>query len=76
MFREAGMQVPLVTLSHPSPRTAAPPPCLPLGIKDLQKEDTRLLDDGRLFDEGRLLDKGRFFDGGFWLKRKCWREDC
>jgi hypothetical protein len=32
--REAGPQVSLVTMTHPSPRTAAPPPCLPLGIKD------------------------------------------
>jgi hypothetical protein len=39
MFREAGTQVPLVTMSCPSPRTIAPPPCLPLGIKDSLKED-------------------------------------
>jgi hypothetical protein len=33
------MQVSLVTMSHPSLRTVAPPPCLPLYIKDLLKED-------------------------------------
>jgi hypothetical protein len=46
MFKEAGMQVPLVTMSCPSLRTAAPPPCLPLGIKDSLKEDRKLLDGG------------------------------
>jgi hypothetical protein len=30
MFREVGMQVSLVTMSHPSMITVAPPPCLPL----------------------------------------------
>jgi hypothetical protein len=39
---EAGMQVPLVTMSHPSLRTFALPLCLPLGIKDFLKEDTGL----------------------------------
>jgi hypothetical protein len=33
------MQVSLVTMSHPSPRTVAPPPCLPLYIKDSLKEN-------------------------------------
>jgi hypothetical protein len=42
MFREAGTQVSLVTMSHPSLRTTAPP-CLPLDIKDSLEEDTRLL---------------------------------
>jgi hypothetical protein len=42
-FREVGMQVSLVTMSQPSPRTVAPPPCLPLDIKDLLKEDVRFL---------------------------------
>jgi hypothetical protein len=42
MFREAVMQVSPVTMSHPFPRTAAPP-CLPLGIKDSLKEDKTLL---------------------------------
>jgi hypothetical protein len=32
-------QVSLVTLSFPSPRTVAPPPCLPPNIKDTLKED-------------------------------------
>jgi hypothetical protein len=40
---EAGTQVSLVTISHPSARTAAPPG-LPLGVKDLLKEDVRLFD--------------------------------
>jgi hypothetical protein len=38
-YREVGMQVSLVTMSHPSQRTVAPPLCLPLDIKDLLKED-------------------------------------
>jgi hypothetical protein len=38
-FREVGTQVSLVTMSHPSPRTVAPPPCLPLYIKDSLKKD-------------------------------------
>jgi hypothetical protein len=33
------MQVSLVTMSHPSQRTVAPPPCLPLYIKDSLKEN-------------------------------------
>jgi hypothetical protein len=41
MFREAGTQVSLVTMSLPSPRTTAPP-CLPLAIKDSLKEDAGL----------------------------------
>jgi hypothetical protein len=56
------MQVPLVKISHASLRNASPPPCLPLGIQDLLKEDTRLLDEARLLDEGRFLDEGRLFD--------------
>jgi hypothetical protein len=39
MFREVGTQVSLVTVSWLSPRTVAPPPCLPLYIKDSLKED-------------------------------------
>jgi hypothetical protein len=46
MFREAGTQVPLITISHPSPRTVAHPPCFPLDIKDLLKEDARLFNRG------------------------------
>jgi hypothetical protein len=42
VFREAGMQVSPVTVSRPSPRTVAPPTCLPLDIKDLLKEDMRV----------------------------------
>jgi hypothetical protein len=37
MFIEVGTQVSLVTMSRPSPRTVAPPLCLPLNIKDLLK---------------------------------------
>jgi hypothetical protein len=40
------MQVSLVIMSHPSPRTVAPPPCLPLDIKELLKEDARFFDEG------------------------------
>jgi hypothetical protein len=38
-FREVGMQVSLVTMSHPSLITVAPSPCLPLDIKDLLEKD-------------------------------------
>jgi hypothetical protein len=55
-FREVGMQVSLVTVSHPSLSTAAPPPPLPLDIKDWLKEDGKFFDGG--FDGG-------FFDGRF-----------
>jgi hypothetical protein len=41
-FREVGMQVSLVTMSRPSPRTVAPPPCLPVDIQDSLKEDARV----------------------------------
>jgi hypothetical protein len=44
MFREVVMQVSLVTMSGPSPRSVAPSPCLPLDIKDSLKEDKRFLD--------------------------------
>jgi hypothetical protein len=50
------MQVSLVTVSHPSLSTAAPPPPLPLDIKDWLKEDGKFFDGG--FDGG-------FFDGRF-----------
>jgi hypothetical protein len=46
MVREAGTQVSLVTMSHTSLSTAAPPPCLPLNIKDSLKEDRRFFDGG------------------------------
>jgi hypothetical protein len=45
-FREVGMQVSLVTMSHPSLRTVALLPCLALDIKDLLKEDMRFFDGG------------------------------
>jgi hypothetical protein len=39
-FRERSReQVSLVTVSHPSLRTVASPPCLPLYIKNLLKEE-------------------------------------
>jgi hypothetical protein len=53
MFREVGSQVSLVTMSCPSLRTVAPPPCLPLDIKDSLKEDTRFFDGGLM--EGFLM---------------------
>jgi hypothetical protein len=37
IFSEVGRQVSLVTVSSPSLRTVAPPPCLPLDIKDSLK---------------------------------------
>jgi hypothetical protein len=56
MFREKWSQVPPVPQNYnvtpPPPRTAAPPPFLPLDIKDLLKEDTSLFDEGRLFGWG------------------------
>jgi hypothetical protein len=45
-FSEVRSQVSLVTVSHPSPITVAPPPCLPLDIKVSLKEDGRFLDGG------------------------------
>jgi hypothetical protein len=42
-LKELLWQVSLVTMSHPSPRTVAPPPCLPLYPKDSGKEVGRLL---------------------------------
>jgi hypothetical protein len=38
-FTEVGTQVSLVTMSCPSLRTVALPPCLPLDIKDSLKKD-------------------------------------
>jgi hypothetical protein len=49
MFREAGRQVSSVIMSHLSTRTAVPP-CLPVGIKDSLKEDTRLFGLGFLLE--------------------------
>jgi hypothetical protein len=42
--KKVGMQVSLVTMSHPSLRTVALPSCLPLGIKDSLNEDMRFFD--------------------------------
>jgi hypothetical protein len=52
-FREVGMQVSLVTMSCPSLTTVAPPPCLPLDIKDSLKEDVSFFDGGLM--EGFLM---------------------
>jgi hypothetical protein len=46
MFREVGKQVSLVTVSHPSLRTVAPHPRLPLDIKDSLKEALWFFDGG------------------------------
>jgi hypothetical protein len=46
MFREVGTRVSLVTVSCPSLRIVAPPPCLSLDIKDSLKEDKMLFDGG------------------------------
>jgi hypothetical protein len=40
LFLNCRWQVSVVTMSHPSLKTVAKPPCLPLGIKDSLKEDT------------------------------------
>jgi hypothetical protein len=48
MLREVESQVPLVAMSRPSPRDVAPPPCLPLDIKDLLQKDPRFFDGGLL----------------------------
>jgi hypothetical protein len=53
MCREVGKQVFLVTLSFPSLRTVAPPPCLLLDIKDSLKEDVSFFDGGCI--EGVLM---------------------
>jgi hypothetical protein len=45
-----GSQVSPVTVSHPSLRIVAPPPCFPLDIKDSLKEDTRSFDGMGDFD--------------------------
>jgi hypothetical protein len=56
------MQVPLVTVSCPSPRNIHPLPHLPLDIKDSLKED---------FGLREAFECLRFFDGGFGLKGNC-----
>jgi hypothetical protein len=58
-FKEVGMQVSLVTMSHPSPRTVALSPCLLLDIKD----SLLLLDIKDSLKEDVRLIHGRFFDG-------------
>jgi hypothetical protein len=79
MFREAGMQVSAVTMSHSSPRTPAPR-CLPFGIKDSLKEDARVFAFGFLME--RAFGCGRFLEGKIaggrllkwenaWLKGDC-----
>jgi hypothetical protein len=59
------MEVSLVTVSCPSPRTAALPPCLPTDIKDLLKKDIRFLD-GR----GFWMWEAFWVKGGFLGKRR------
>jgi hypothetical protein len=44
--KEVGMQVSFVTIPRLSLRTVAPPPCLPLDIKDMLKEDTKFFNGG------------------------------
>jgi hypothetical protein len=87
LFLSCLMQVSPVTMSHLSPRTAAPP-CLPLNIKDSLKEHARLfgflafwllafgfLDVGG-FWKGRLLEEDSWRGKNEWL-REDWREkDC
>jgi hypothetical protein len=64
------MQISIVTMSCPSLRTVVPPPCLPLGIKDL-KEYVRFFDGGLLaFGCGRLLE-GKLLKGKGLLKWNC-----
>jgi hypothetical protein len=53
------MQVSPVTMPSPSLRAIAPPPCLPLGIKYLLKEDMRLL---------------AFWMWEAFRRENCWRE--
>jgi hypothetical protein len=76
-FREAGMQVSPVTMSGPSPRTAAPP-CLSLCIKDSLKEDQRFFAlevfalETFCFGGFWLLDEGRLFVvGNFGREKNC-----
>jgi hypothetical protein len=61
------MQVILVTMTHPTLRTDAPSPCLPMGIKDLLKEDQGFWMKGGFLDVGRLwnwgLAEGKLLDG-------------
>jgi hypothetical protein len=67
MFREAGMQVSPVTMSHPSPGTAALP-CLPLDIKDSLKENW-----GVAFALDLLLEAFAFGLLLFWVKGGFWK---
>jgi hypothetical protein len=68
LFLSCLMQVSSVTMSLFSPRNTAPP-CLPLGIKDLLKEDARFFGFW-LLDEGRLLEGKRIAEGKELLKGK------
>jgi hypothetical protein len=53
ILREAGRQDSLYSVSL-SLRTVAPPPCLPLDIKDLLKEDVRVFDEVFLMGDGLI----------------------
>jgi hypothetical protein len=82
-FREAGMQVSPVTMSRPSPRTAAPP-CLPLDIKDSLKEDVRPFALGAFalriliwaFWAFAFLDVGDFWKGKLLKGKELLKENC
>jgi hypothetical protein len=50
-------------VSLPSPRTAVPPPCLPLDIKDSLKEDMRLFG----MQGGFWMGEAFWMQGGFWM---------
>jgi hypothetical protein len=72
VFREAGMQVSPATMSCPSPRASAPP-CLPLGIRGLLKEDIKPLLEAFAFCFGLLALAflcGRLLEGKRLLKGK------
>jgi hypothetical protein len=79
LFLSYLMQVSPVTMSHPSPRTIAPSPCLSLDIKDSLKEDMRFLDVGSFLMESFLAKKklleGGLLKGGF-LKEVLLKENC
>jgi hypothetical protein len=68
LFLSCLTQVSPVTMSRPSLRTVAPPPCLPLDIKDLLKEDERFFDGGLM--EGFLMGDGLI--GGILERMMLW----
>jgi hypothetical protein len=71
-FREAGKQVPLVTMLHPSLRNIALPPCLPLGIKDSLKVFLMgEIAEGKLLEGGLLKGENELLEGKEFLKGNC-----